>query len=122
MFYIMTTDPQRRAKWQRLFGTDELPVKSAEPRWRVERDAFGSESNVLGYDLDASRLHWMARIRFADYVSRRMGHTYQPSDMDGWLIKAAGCDLVNEAADSDRERPFCFYPAVESSPYDIKFA
>lgn len=111
MTYIMTTDPQRREKWLHLFGTDVLPVKQPAPRWRVERGAFGRETEALGYDLDASRLHPMALIRFADYVSRKTGHRHSTDDVDGWLITAAGCAVVDEdeiTADSARwqKRPF----------------
>lgn len=119
--FITTTDPQRLAIWQRLFGVDRLPVKSDTPRWRVERDSFGREANVLGYDLDASRVHWMARERFAHYVSRKTGHSYRGSDIDGWLIKAAGCEVVTETADSLwRKRPFLFY--TDTTTKTIQYA
>lgn len=109
-FLLTTTDSQRRAKWQRIFGVDELPVKADKPRWRVERGAFGREVNVLGYDLDASRVHWMGLTRFAEYVSRKTGHEYTAANMDGWLIRATGYETVHETADSAswQERPFSF--------------
>lgn len=112
--FITTSDPQRRATWQRLFGVEKLPVKSATPRWRVERGEFGREANVLGYDLDASRVHWMGLSRFAEYASRKTGHAYTAADMDGWLIKATGKETVinDETVDSAtwQKRPFSFWP------------
>ena len=70
--FITTTDPTRRALWLRLFGSEWLPVKSARPRWQVDRAGV----EVLAFDLDASRLHFMARSRFAGYIARRDGITY----------------------------------------------
>jgi len=111
MFTIITNDPRQRALWLRLFGTEQLPVKADKPRWRVERGAFGREVNVLAYDLDASRLHWMARQRFASWLSSIPGnHKVRASEVDGWLIKADRCEIVNETADSSMwgKRPFSF--------------
>ena len=112
-FLLTTTDTKRAAMWQRLFGVDALPVKTATPRWRVEQGAFGRETNVLGYDLDASRLHWMALERFAAYVSRRTGYPHRAKEMDGWLIKATGKEMVHETAESAiwQKRPFSFFGA-----------
>jgi len=114
MFQIMTHDTRQRALWLRLFGTETLPVKAAKPRWRVERGAFGREVNVLAYDLDARRLHWMARQRFASWVSVKTGHTVRASEVDGWLIKADRCEVINETADSSMwgKRPFSFFGNV----------
>lgn len=111
MFTIMTNDPRQRALWLKLFGTEQLPVKTAKPRWRVERGAFTRETNVLAYDLDASRLHWMARQRFASWVSLKTGHTVTAKEIDGWLIKADRCELVIDTAVSPtwRKRPFSFF-------------
>lgn len=126
-FFLTTTDTERREKWLRLFGTGALPVKSPTPRWRVERGAFGREVSVLGYDLDADRLHWMARERFAGYLTQKSGHLYASRDIDGYLIKSTGRETVHETAESAlwQKRPFLFLnppePPAASHPALYRF-
>ena len=53
--------------WDRVFGTDHLPVMHPAPRWQVVQ---GRAFEVLAYDLDTSRLTEWQRIRFADHLAR----------------------------------------------------
>ena len=100
-YYITTTDPNRRAIWQRLFGLDRLPVMSPRPRWQVGRGEF-RETEILAYDLDASRLHWMAK----DRAAKRMGVAV--AELGGMPIKCGADVEVTEAAVSEEwgKRPF----------------
>ena len=104
--FITTTDADRRALWLRLFGSEWLPVKSARPRWQVDR--VGVE--VLAFDLDASRLHIMAQARFAGYVARRDGIAYDTalSLVNGWPVKAVGCIVETAVSETWEKRPFRF--------------
>lgn len=101
-YYVTTADPQRRARWQRLFGVERLPVLHPRPRWQVGRGEF-REQEFLAYDLDCSRLHWMALSRAAG----RLG--LDAADLRGLPIKA-GADIEVETAVSDswQKRPFVF--------------
>ncbi len=94
MFYITTSDPQRAARWERLFGTDRLPVLSAASRWDV---VDGRERPC--YDLDLSQLHPAQRQRLACYVARRTGRPYAEVRVEidtavSWPVRAAGCVVV----------------------------
>ena len=93
MTHITTTNPLRRAIWQRLFGTDTLPVKSPRPRWQCI--APGDET--LAYDLDTSRLVNGQISRLAAYVAKRAGWSYGVALAEvtrGWPIPAANCQVV----------------------------
>jgi len=98
-YYVTTSDPTRRARWQRLFGVDRLPVLHPRPRWRVGRGEL-REVEYLAYDLDATRLHWMAQRRAAQLIG---------DELHGLPIKA-GADVEVETAVSPEwvKRPFVF--------------
>jgi hypothetical protein len=106
---VTTQDPTRRALWLRLFGVDWLPVKAARPRWQVARGEL-VEGEILAFDLDAARLHPMARERFAHYIAQRTGETYKVAAhiVDGWPIAAAGCVVETAVSSEWVERPFTF--------------
>lgn len=106
MFYVTTTDQRRRAHWMRLFGVDQLPVKAPRPRRQAR---IWQPGEVLAFDLDAGRLHWMQRHRFAGYVSRQIGVTVDEALhlVDGWPIPADGVTAV-----SWWKRPFAFTMAL----------
>lgn len=112
IFQVTTQDPARRRLWLRLFGAEWLPVKADRPRWQVK----AGQGEVLAFDLDAKRLHPMARARFAHAISQRHGMTYEAalSLVDGWPIEASGCIVESETAVSGRwqERPFSFGSVV----------
>lgn len=101
--FIKTNDAHRERKWVRLFGVDMLPVKQARPRdqWLPLQ-----ECQVLAYDLDASRLHWMQRERFVDYICIRTGMCRKEAmqHTDGWPLVAEDCFVVT-ADLVDGERP-----------------
>lgn len=92
MFYVTTHDHQRHAHWERVFGATRLPVKVGLPRWQV---GVWQPGAILAYDLDAARLHWMQRQRFAGYVSRRTGMSMADAmyAIDGWPIEADDCEI-----------------------------
>ena len=95
--WIITTNPHRQRVWQRLFGQDRLPVRTAVPRWQ---HLPGRSDSVLAYDLDLARLHAAQVERLAGYVARRAGWPYQTALAEirrGWPIEAAGCRLAEEA-------------------------
>lgn len=102
MFYVVTTDTQRQATWERFFGVERLPVKANRPRPQLLHG-----ETVLAFDLDAARLHPMARRRFADYVSRRTGHVVLAAEVDGWPLRASGL-MIETAVSSEVKRPFVF--------------
>lgn len=101
-YYVTTSSPTRRARWQRLFGVDRLPVVHPRPRWQVGRGEF-RETGFLAYDLDTARLHWMAQRRAADCLGLDVG------ELRGLPIKA-GADIEIETAVSEGwvKRPFSF--------------
>lgn len=102
MFYVTTTDRRRRERWQAIFGTDQLPVLSAKPRWQVGRGEF-RETEFYAYDLAVAGLHWMAAQRAADKLGVSV------DDLARLPIKA-GADITVETAVSDswQKRPFVF--------------
>lgn len=96
----ITTDNERRLRhWDRLFGTDRLPVKHAKPR----RQCIPGNGEVLAYDLDVSRLHWMQVVRLADDIAKRSnGLTYDMAMSEierGWPVVADGCYVIEEVAE-----------------------
>lgn len=100
MTYITTTDPSRRATWQRLFGTDILPVRSPRPRWQC----INPGHETLAYDLDTSRLVSGQLSRLAAYVAKRAGWSYGVALAEvgrGWPIPANNCYVVEPMADSE---------------------
>lgn len=108
--YITTTDRRRRALWQRLFGTDVLPVLHPYPRWQW---LPGHEFEVLAYDLDVQALPDGALARLAAYVAERSGWPYsyaKAAVQGGWAITATNCQLVSDLV---AEKPV---EDIESSP------
>ena len=89
---IATTDRKRSDHWDRVFGRHTLPVKSERPLgWIVNA---GTEPR-RAYELDAARLHPMARARFAATLVRRLrvGYSDAMALVDGWLIDSSNCEL-----------------------------
>lgn len=107
-FWITTTDARRAGHWQRLFGSERLPVLHGRARWQ-----WVDGREVPAYDLDLSRLHTGQRDRLAGYVARRMGRPYGLVKMEidnalSWPVTAAGCELVTEEETAERTRPSLF--------------
>jgi len=97
VIYITTRSQAREAYWLRAFGTEQLPVRDAEPREQYLDDG----RKVYAYDLDLSALVDMQLHRFAKVVARRRGikryDAYlELKAMPSWPVEAAGCDVVIE--------------------------
>ena len=90
--YITAVQQRRRARWERIFGTDELPVKP-QPRPHGR--------GGLAYDLDVDRLHWMARERLVHHISKRRRIDLDEArilvEEEGVTIPAAGCEVIDWA-------------------------
>lgn len=92
-FWIETKSPSRRREWERVFGTDRLPVTTARPIGL----RFGRKPRVAAYVLDVAALHPMAVCRLAGRIARQQGIDYQTAVgmlEDGWLIPAENCELA----------------------------
>lgn len=72
-FYVTTSDPRRRSTWQRVFGSDRLPVLAPRARFQA---LPGGSGETPAYDLDLRALLPAQRTRFAGYVARRYGIDY----------------------------------------------
>lgn len=70
-FYVTTSEPARRRTWQRIFGSERLPVLHPSPRV-VEVHA----GSVPAYDLALAALSDAQRMRLAAHVARRPGWDY----------------------------------------------
>lgn len=91
LFYVTATTQRKRAEWERVFGTDQLPVTHAAPSL--------SPAGCLAYTLDASRLHWMQVNRLVYWLARRDGLTPGHARglvMAGLPIPASEVSLVQE--------------------------
>lgn len=96
---ITTSDAQRRARWLTIFGAEQIPVMSAKPRWQVGRGEF-REIEILAYDLDVSRLHWMSAQRAADRLNLTV------DQLAGLPIKASTDITVTAVSPEWMIRPF----------------
>ena len=112
---IRALDPHRATLWHHLFGTNQLPVKTAKPRWMWLE---GQPYEVLAYDLDAGRLSDGQRARYAEYVSRKWKMPYEQArkQLDNWPLKAAGTEPVTAEPDASQERPLHFPLHVSIAP------
>lgn len=106
-YWIMTADPKRAARWERIFGTSRLPVLSAATRWDM---VDGQERPC--YDLALGQLDSCQRDRLAGYVHRRTGRPYVTVRAEieaaiSWPVTAAGCTVeCDEATVEVRPSPF----------------
>lgn len=102
-FYVRAISQRRRAEWDRIFGTEELPVRSCQPA--------PTPAGCLAYRLDENRLHWMQRERLISHLVRRERMT--PTDArlavaDGLPIPSADAALVREEQEFSRTPAFSF--------------
>ena len=95
MYTITTHDPSRLTRWESIFGSDHLPVKTAVPRTVCEQTG-----DRLAYDLDLTRLPSAAVYRLAAYIARELEWSYTETlsmiQADGWRVCADGCELVQD--------------------------
>jgi len=86
-FYVRAISQRRQAEWQRIFGDEQLPVRSPQPAPTL--------SGCLAYRLDEHRLHWMQRERLVNWLVKQYRMTYQ----DAWWAMADGLPIpVADAA------------------------
>jgi hypothetical protein len=111
-FWITTSDRQRAAKWERIFGSDRLPVLSTATRW----DTVDGHERPC-YDLALGALSTGQRDRLAAYAARRLARPYDTVRREieaaiSWPVSAAGCVVViEEQATADtRPSPFLLFP------------
>lgn len=108
-FWITTNNPARAAKWERIFGTDQLPVLCAATRWDM---VDGQER--LCYDLAMGQLSTWQRDRLAAHAARRWSRPYDTVRAEieaaiSWPVTAAGCMVVCEETQATAEiRPSPF--------------
>lgn len=103
-FYVRAISQRRRAEWDRIFGSDELPVRSCQPAT--------TPAGCLAYRLDENRLHWMQRERLINHLVRRERMT--PTDARlavayGLPIPSADAALVHEEQESQTTPAFSFF-------------
>jgi hypothetical protein len=103
-YLVTTTSQKRQCHWLHLFGLDELPIRQAVPA--VKSHPY-KPTPILAYTLDVVALHPMARSRFAHYVARRYGLTYDEAFVEiiGWLIEATADCRVMVDLSKEGERP-----------------
>lgn len=96
-YYVTAIDQRRRAQWEWLFGTDELPVLTPVPRFQA---LDPGRSDTLAYDLDTRALHPMQRQRLASAIAsaNRMPSREAQRLVETGLIpiEARGCRLVGD--------------------------
>jgi hypothetical protein len=96
-YAIRTNDPIRRAKWDRLFGLDALPVVSPWPVEMVQPDG----SSGYYYELDTRALTAWQVQRLAGHISARcwgISHTEALARIEqGWFVSAENCELVERS-------------------------
>ncbi len=104
-WFAVAMSQRRRARWERVFGTDRLPILDARPRRAEFRDG-----PALVYDVALGRLHEGQLNRLAAYLARRNGMGYEEARLSvlrcGLMIHARGVMVVT--ADAAEHRPFVF--------------
>lgn len=110
-FYVRAISQRRRAEWERIFGTDELPVRCPQPAT--------TPAGCLAYRLDERRLHWMQRERLVNWLVKQHRMTYQDARWavaDGLPIPSADAALVQEQ-ESNPAPVFIWHHAALSMVY-----
>lgn len=96
-FFITALGQRRRARWERIFGDDRLPVVFPEPRLQALEPG---RPEVLAYDLDARALHPMQRERLASHLAATHGLRHDDAralvENGSIPVSAHGCQLVEE--------------------------
>lgn len=102
--FVVATSQRRRAAWERVFGSDRVPVLDVCPRWVEFRDG-----PAWGFDVAMGALHEGQLNRLAAYVGRVNRVDYETARRivaGGFVVRAEG--LVVETADAPQRRPFGF--------------
>jgi len=97
-FYVRAISQWRQAEWRRIFGDEQLPVRSPKP--------VPTPTGCLAYRLDEHRLHWMQKERLVNWLVKQYRMTYQDARWtiaDGLPIPSADVALVQE---QDYPAPF----------------
>lgn len=97
---MVAMSQRRRAQWERVFGTDRLPVLDTRPRWAEFRDG-----PAWVYDVAVGRLHQGQVDRLAAYVARTNRIGYEDARTlvrrHGLTVRAEGIVVEKaEAADA----------------------
>lgn len=106
--YVAATSPVRRRLWERVLGSERVPVLDVRPRWVEFRDG-----PAWGYDVAVRELHDGQVCRLAAYMSRVNRTDYDETRRsildDGVVVVADGLYVVDdETADAGEHRPFRF--------------
>lgn len=102
--FVVATSQRRRATWERVFGSDRVPVLDVCPRWVEIRDG-----PALGFDVAMGALHVGQLNRLAAYVGRVNRVDYETARRivaGGFVVRAEG--LWVETADAVERRPLRF--------------
>lgn len=108
-FYVRAISQRRRAEWERIFGTDELPVRCPQPAT--------TPAGCLAYRLDERRLHWMQRERLVNWLVKQYRMTYQDARWtvaDGLPIPAADAALMRNEQGPDAAPAFSLVASINS--------
>lgn len=111
LFYVRAISQKRRAEWDRIFGTDELPVRCSQPAT--------TPAGCLAYRLDESRLHWMQRERLIAHLVRKERMAWGEARklvVEGLPIPASDAALVQEQ-DINPAPAFVFGRVMQPAPF-----
>lgn len=91
--FVVALSQRRQAEWERVFGTDRLPVLDVRPRLAELHDG-----PAFVYDVALHRLHPGQVDRWVGYLARRMRVGYADArtmvERHGLTIRAEGVEVV----------------------------
>lgn len=102
-FYVRAISRRRQAEWQRIFGEEQLPVRSPQPA--------PTPSGCVAYRLDEHKLHWMQRERLVNHLVRRERMSAEEARLlvrEGLPIPSADAALVIDEQESETAPAFSF--------------
>ncbi|MEI2773372.1 MAG: hypothetical protein V9G98_22465 [Candidatus Competibacter sp.] len=102
-YFVRAISQRRQAEWTRIFGTDELPVRSGYPST--------TPTGCLAYRLDEHKLHWMQRERLVNHLVRRERMSAEEARLlvrEGLPIPSADAALVIDEQESETTPAFSF--------------
>lgn len=118
-FYVRAISQRRQAEWRRIFGEEQLPVRSPQPA--------PTRLGNLAYRLDEHRLHWMQRERLVNWLVKQYRMTYQDARWtmaDGLPIPSADAALVYDEQESEPAPAFSLlrFPMSYSKQTKLAYA